>query len=114
MKTFKIGPGKTESVPAGTYSDAVFRGIEEFESNKGEKLLRWKFEINGVQVNSISGQTDPTVTNKFGKYLCGISGQPLAVGTEIGDPNDYIGRRYFVVVVANEKGSQVDMFTQVG
>lgn len=114
MATWTIGSGKGDSVAPGNYKDAIFKGVEEFESSKGDKLFRWKFEINGVQVNSISGTTAPTTKNKLGKFLCAISNQPPVEGTEIGDPNGFIGKKYFVVVTATEKGSQVEMFTHLG
>ena len=108
--SYTITNGKSESVNAGNYHNAVFVGIEKFTSGKGDELLRWKFDIDGRQASAVTGASNPTTKNRFGKFLCGLANKPLVEGTTV-EPNDFIGKKYFAVVIANERGSQVEMFT---
>ena len=107
---FIIRKSKVESVAAGNYTDAIFRGIEEFKSAKGDDLFRWKFEVGGVQASAVTGNSDPTIKNRLGKFLCALAAKPLAEGTSV-EPSEYIGKKYFVVIVQKENGSQVEMFS---
>ena len=109
MTTFTIQPSGGEQVPAGTYPNSIFQGIEEFESEKG-KLLRWKFKTpDGKIATGITGSEKPTEKNRLGKFLCALGGQPLKAGTQV-NPDQYLGKSYFVMVSANDKGPSVEMF----
>lgn len=111
--SYTIQASKNESVPAGHYQNAIFQGVEKFASKEGKELLRWKFKVGEQQVNSITGTDTPTTKNQLGKNLCGISNQPLKEGTEIKDPNDFIGRQYFILVVEKGNGTVVTAISQI-
>lgn len=111
--SYIIQATQNESVPAGHYSNAIFQGVETFVSKDGKELLRWKFKVDEKQVNSITGTSTPTTKNQLGKNLCGVSNQALIEGTEIKDPNSYIGRQYFIQVTEKENGTVVTAISQI-
>ena len=110
MAKYTIQQSGGERVPAGTYLDSLFIGIEEFESEKGT-LLRWKFELpNKLVATGITGADKPTEKNRLRKFLCGLAKAPLKAGTTV-DPDEYIGKKYLVIVSENDKGTSIEMFT---
>jgi hypothetical protein len=102
-----------EDVPAGAHK-AVFRGITPTETCKGE-AYRWVFEVvdGDLKGKTASDLSDRKVTtmNKTGRWLCALSGKPLADGTEV-NPEDYVGKKYLVIVEAKENGrNKIATFT---
>jgi hypothetical protein len=104
-----------EDVPAGAHQ-AVFKGITPTETCKGE-AFRWNFEVvegnfKGKMASDLSDRKTTTM-NKTGRWLCALSGKPLADGTVV-NPDDYVGRKYLVIVEAKENGrNKIATFTPV-
>lgn len=114
MSKWKIGSSKGgNNVAPGNYTNAVFKGLEKFITKDSKELFRWKFEIDSVQVNAISGCENPTTKNALGKYLCALSGQKIVEGIEIEDPENFVDRRYFIIVESKDNGSVVTAFSPI-
>jgi len=102
-----------EEVPCGAHR-VVFKGLTPLETSKGE-AYRWTFEVvdGDLKGKTASDLSDRKVTtlNKTGRWLCALSGKPLADGTQI-NPDDYVGKKYLVVVEAKEGGrNKIATFT---
>lgn len=100
-----------DQVEAGTHV-ATFKGTTTIKAT-GYNLLLWKFDVDGKQVNGITGTATPTINNKLGKFLSGVSNLPLKEGTEFNDINQYIGNKYLIVVERKENKSHVMAFTRL-
>jgi hypothetical protein len=106
-------------VPVGNYT-GTFSGTEPQPENRAKGYgpgLRWKFVIEG---GPQAGQTASRVTglapspkNACGKMLAGLIGRPLKEGETI-DPDQYIGRRYMIIVAAGQDGgTRVEVVTPI-
>jgi hypothetical protein len=75
--------------------------------------LRWRFETDeGAEVGYFS-DTKPTTKNKVGRWLAALSGKALTDGVAVND-SEYIGRRYMLIVEANDKGgTSLNTFTAI-
>ena len=102
-----------EEVPVAAYK-SVFRGLTPTETSKGE-AFRWVFEVfegehKGKTISDLSDRKAATL-NKTGRWLCALSGKSLVDGTEV-NPDDYVGKKYLVIVEAKENGhNKVATFT---
>jgi hypothetical protein len=102
-----------DDVPPGAHK-AVFKALMPCETSKGE-AFRWVFEVvEGDHKGKIASDlSDRKVTtlNKCGRWLCALSGKPLADGTSV-NPDDYVGKKYLVIVEAKENGrNKIATFT---
>lgn len=99
-----------EKILAGYYP-AIFTEIKEKETING-LCFRWEFKIiaDGKVVSGLAGEPGKgaTIKSKYGRWLCGIAGKPLAEGSV--DPVAYIGKPYMVIV--DDKGN-VSQFTKM-
>jgi hypothetical protein len=91
-------------VPDGEYLTA-FVGIKEQETKYGSKL-RWTFKIiqgeyKNKTISELTKPDNPTINNRFGKFLCSLDDILLEVGAEI-TPEKHIGKLY-KVKVANKQ-----------
>ena len=106
MPVFTVSSG---GVPAGSYT-GTFAGTEIQPENKEKGYgvgTRWKFTIDagpyaGQATSRITGNT-PTPKNACGKMLAGLIGRALKEGEQI-DPDQFIGKRYMLVVAAGPGG----------
>jgi hypothetical protein len=96
-------------VPVGSYV-ATFAGAEPQPENKERGYpagLRWKFTIdNGPQAGQTASRitsTAPSLKNPCGKILSGLLGRALKEGEPV-NPDDYVGRKYLIVVAAGQGG----------
>jgi len=96
-------------VPIGNYT-GTFTGTEVTppKPEKGYGAgLRWKFQIDagtcaGQTTSRVTG-TSPTPKNGCGKLLSGLIGRALKEGEQV-DPDNFIGKRYMIVVAASREG----------
>lgn len=106
MPVFTVSSG---GVPIGNYT-ATFQGIEAQPENKEKGYppgLRWKFTVAagpqaGQTASRVTGAT-PSPKNSCGKMLSGLIGRALKEGEQI-DPDQYIGRKFMIVVAAGQGG----------
>jgi hypothetical protein len=106
MPVFTVSNG---GVPIGNYA-AAFAGVETTQANAEKGFgpgIRFKFTI---EAGLYAGQTASRVTgsaasikNALGKMLSGLIGRALKEGEQI-DPDQYIGRKYLIVVAAGQNG----------
>jgi hypothetical protein len=107
MALLTVGSG---GVPVGNYT-ATFAGTEVQPANKEKGYapgIRWKFTIDagpcaGQTTSRITGPA-PTPKNGCGKMLSGLLGRALREGEQI-DPDQFIGKRYMLVVAATQGGA---------
>jgi hypothetical protein len=107
MAVLTVGSG---GVPVGNYT-ATFAGTEVQPANKEKSYppgIRWKFTIDagpcaGQTASRITGSV-PSPKNNCGKVLSGLLGRPLREGEQI-DPDQFLNKRYMVVVAATEGGA---------
>ena len=106
MGLLTVGSG---GVPVGSYT-GTFAGIEPQPEHKEKGYgagLRWKFTIDaGPQKGATASRItslSPTPKNAAGKLLTGLLGRELKEGEQI-DPDQFIGRRFMLVVAAGQGG----------
>lgn len=83
-------------MPIGSHK-AKFSGVEEINNDYGEGL-EWHFG----DFKTITQRT-PTLRNRCGKMLGGLTGKALTNNQEI-DPQEFIGKDYLVIIAPNEQG----------
>jgi hypothetical protein len=96
-------------VPVGSYT-GTFAGYEVQPENREKGYaagLRWNFKIDagphtGQMTSRITG-SQPSPRNSCGKMLQGLIGRALREGEQI-DPDQFIGKRYMLVVAASQNG----------
>jgi hypothetical protein len=99
-----------DNIPIGAYP-STFKLIEEIENEHG-KAYRWHFLADdGKKISGVSDrESPPSPKNKTGRWLAALAKQSandkLAVNTD-----DYIGRKYMVIVAAHGDKTRVDTFT---
>jgi hypothetical protein len=106
MPLFTVSSG---GVPAGSYT-GTFAGVEPQPENKERGYpagLRWIFKVDsgpqaGQTASRITGST-PSPKNSCGKLLSGLIGRALKEGEQL-DPDQWIGKRYMLVVAASQGG----------
>jgi len=106
MSMMKVTAG---GVDPGNYV-ATFAGVESQAADPTRKFgagLRWKFCIEsgpqaGQVASRITGLT-PTTKNGAGKILRGLLNRDLQQGESI-DPDQFIGKRYTIIVQAGPQG----------
>jgi hypothetical protein len=92
-------------VPEGTYT-ATFQGCETTTTSLGDGV-RWNFSINGGPfdgqgVSSVSSNR-PTMKNRAGRIVAGMTGEPLTPAKQI-DTATFVGKRFLVIVRRSEGG----------
>lgn len=98
-----------ESIPAGQY-DAVFHGIEQAETSKGQ-AYKWMWQAdNGMSIYDFTDVVQPTKANKVGRWLSALTGKPLAFGQPT-DPDAYVGKRYKLIVSPAPSGDKTRLET---
>lgn len=113
---FIIQQSSGECLPAGNYR-AKFKGIEKKDRQDGTEMLLWKFETTKDK-KELFGFTDadkpPTVKNKFGRWLAGLTGQPVAANVEV-DPNHYLDCEYLCIVTPKQdgQGTKLESFSVI-
>jgi hypothetical protein len=106
MAFFTVSSG---GIPVGNYT-GTFAGVEPTPANpeKGYGVgVRFKFTIDagphaGQPASRVTGPT-PSPKNGCGKMLSGLTGRALKEGEQI-DPDQYVGKRYMIVVAAGQGG----------
>ena len=106
---------KTAGVPIGSYT-CKFVGTESVDHAEYGDGLKWIFQ---VVEGSLSGKEtyrttkpDPTPKNSCGKFLAALAGEAPSDGLDV-DTDDYIGRRYMVMVGASQGGDSTRIETFV-
>lgn len=104
------------SLPVGAY-ECSFDGAEEADHEVYGAGLKWCFSVERGKHRGVkcyrTTKPDPTPKNSCGRILAALAGKSPADGLEI-DPDDYIGRRYSVIVGESEGGStRVESFTRM-
>lgn len=106
MAIFNVSEGGFQEVKAGVYY-AIFSRIESGEKD-GKKFFRWVFTADdGKEFVGFSDTENPTTNNKFGRWLCGLTGNPVA-GTVNTDQHE--GKRYALIYQKNQNG-KVALYT---
>jgi hypothetical protein len=97
-------------VPIGNYV-ARFSGVEAQPENKEKGYgagLRWKFTIeSGPQAGQVASRVTgpvPSPKNSCGKMLAGLLGRAIQEKEQI-DPDQFVGKRYMIVVAASQGGA---------
>ena len=103
-------------LPVGGY-ECSFDGAEESTHEVYGDGLRWCFTVERGKHRSAKAyrttKPEPTPKNSCGRFLAALAGKPPTDGLEI-DLDDYIGRRYSVIVGESEGGStRVESFARM-
>jgi hypothetical protein len=97
---------KDPSIPPGEYH-VNFLGVEETFHEEWREGLMWKFKVYKgefrVKETRRTTGVEPTPGNACGRMLAGLADKSPTEGLDI-DPDDFIGRKYVVDVVANKSG----------
>ena len=105
----------SEPAPEGIH-EGEFLGCEKMPKNEdyGEGV-RFKFVVRGGEhdgkMTSNIGTAKPTASNISGRLIKGLLGAEPKPGDKL-NLNDYIGKRYTLVVSKNQKGRPVVMQVQ--
>ena len=106
---------KNSGVPIGSYV-CEFVGTEPVEHDEYGDGLKWIFKIvEGTLAGKECFRTtkpEPTPKNSCGKFLAALDGKTPADGLDI-DTDDFIGRRYAVMVGASQGGDSTRVETFV-
>src|SRR5687768_9454101 len=107
MAILKVGSG---GAPVGNYA-GPFVGVEPTPPNAAKGYgpgLRWKWKIDaGPHAGTTVGRVttnEPSPKNSAGQILSGLLGRPLKEGEEL-DPDQFVGRRYAIVVGPAQNGA---------
>lgn len=102
MATYTVTDSKEYKDPEPGVYYGFLKKIEKGTSKEDSEFLKWYFESEeGEWYTAITDSEDPTTKNKFGRFLCGLKGSPLAGDV---NPDDYIGKRYALVYTLNRNG----------
>ena len=106
---------KTSGVPIGSYV-CEFAGVESVDHEEYGPGLKWIFRIlEGQYTREECYRTtkpQPTPKNSCGKFLAALAGKAPADGLDV-DTDDFIGRRYAVMVGASQGGDSTRIETFV-
>ncbi|QDV19488.1 hypothetical protein Pan153_41540 [Gimesia panareensis] len=104
-------------IPAGMYK-TKFDGLEKTTTSNGP-AYRWWFTVEdgeyaGRSVNEYSDRI-PSTLNKCGRFFVALAKKPLEKDVQH-NPNDYIGKRYMIIVEPrpkNPKDTMIASFTML-
>ncbi len=104
-------------IPVGMYK-TKFDGAEKTTTRTGP-AYRWCFTVDegeyaGKCVTELSDRI-PSTTNKCGRFLVALAKKPLEKDVQ-NNPNDYIGKRYMIIVEAkpnDPKDTKITTFTML-